>query len=212
MRMKDLIIIGARGFGREVFDLAKNTQAYLDKEYQIKGFLDDKRDALDDYSGYPPIIDSVEGYEIKENDVFVCALGQIQPKKKYAEIILDKGGNFINLVDLQANVRSDISHLKGVLIFSFVFVSVDVTLSDFVSLQHFSCLGHDSKVGAWSHMSSYSTITGFTVLEEEVMLQTAAKVVPKKKVGKGAMVGAGSLVLKNVKPGQSVFGSPATSM
>lgn len=212
MRMKDLIIIGARGFGREVFDLAKNTQAYLDKEYQIKGFLDDKRDALDDYSGYPPIIDSVEGYEIKENDVFVCALGQVQPKKKYAEIILDKGGNFINLVDLQANVRSDISHLKGVLIFSFVFVSVDVTLSDFVSLQHFSCLGHDSKVGAWSHMSSYSTITGFTVLEEEVMLQTAAKVVPKKKVGKGAMVGAGSLVIKNVKPGQSVFGSPATSM
>ncbi|MCR9063268.1 MAG: hypothetical protein NXI00_04840 [Cytophagales bacterium] len=210
--MKDLIIIGARGFGREVFDLAKNTQAYLDKEYQIKGFLDDKRDALDDYSGYPPIIDSVEGYEIKENDVFVCALGQVQPKKKYAEIILDKGGNFINLVDLQANVRSDISHLKGVLIFSFVFVSVDVTLSDFVSLQHFSCLGHDSKVGAWSHMSSYSTITGFTVLEEEVMLQTAAKVVPKKKVGKGAMVGAGSLVIKNVKPGQSVFGSPATSM
>ncbi len=212
MRMKDLIIIGARGFGREVFDLAKNTQAYLDKEYQIKGFLDDKRDSLDDYSGYPPIIDSVEGYEIKENDVFVCALGQVQPKKKYAEIILDKGGNFINLVDLQANVRSDISHLKGVLIFSFVFVSVDVTLSDFVSLQHFSCLGHDSKVGAWSHMSSYSTITGFTVLEEEVMLQTAAKVVPKKKVGKGAMVGAGSLVIKNVKPGQSVFGSPATSM
>ncbi len=212
MRMKDLIIIGARGFGREVFDLAKNTQAYLDKEYQIKGFLDDKRDALDDYSGYPPIIDSVEGYEIKENDVFVCALGQVQPKKKYAEIILDKGGKFINLVDLQANVRSDISHLKGVLIFSFVFVSVDVTLSDFVSLQHFSCLGHDSIVGAWSHMSSYSTITGFTVLEEEVMLQTAAKVVPKKKVGKGAMVGAGSLVIKNVKPGQSVFGSPATSM
>ncbi len=210
--MKDLIIIGARGFGREVFDLAKNTQAYLDKEYQIKGFLDDKRDALDDYSGYPPIIDSVEGYEIKENDVFVCALGQVQPKKKYAEIILDKGGKFINLVDLQANVRSDISHLKGVLIFSFVFVSVDVTLSDFVSLQHFSCLGHDSIVGAWSHMSSYSTITGFTVLEEEVMLQTAAKVVPKKKVGKGAMVGAGSLVIKNVKPGQSVFGSPATSM
>lgn len=210
--MKNLIIIGARGFGREVFDLAKNTQAYKDSEFNIKGFLDDKADALASYDGYPPILGSVEGYEIQDNDVFVCALGTVQPKKQYAQLILDKGGVFINLVDLQANVRSDISHLKGVLIFSFVFVSVDVSLSDFVSLQQFSCLGHDAKVGKWSHMSSYSTITGYTVLEEEVMLQTAAKVVPKKTVGKGAMVGAGSLVVKNVKPGESVFGSPARKM
>ncbi|MGR3811454.1 PglD-related sugar-binding protein [Jiulongibacter sp. NS-SX5] len=210
--MKELIIIGARGFGREVYDLAKNTQAYIDGEYSIKGFLDDKKDALSHVSGYPEIIGDVENYEIAENDVFACALGDVQAKKKYAEIILNKGGNFINLVDLQANVRSDVSHLQGVLIFSFVFVSVDVTLADFVSLQHFSCLGHDSKVGKWSHMSSYSTITGYTVLEDEVMLQTAAKVVPKKTVGKGAMVGAGSLVIRNVKPGTSVFGSPATPM
>ncbi|MFT4733813.1 MAG: sugar O-acyltransferase (sialic acid O-acetyltransferase NeuD family) [Algoriphagus sp.] len=210
--MKNLVIIGARGFGREVFDLAKNTQAFKDGEYQIKGFLDDKSDALDGYQNYPNILGNVEDYQIQENDVFACALGAIQPKKKYAQLILDKGGIFINLVDLQANVRSDVSHLKGVLIFSFVFVSVDVRLSDFVSLQHFSCLGHDANVGEWSHMSSSSTITGFTVLEEEVMLQTAAKVVPRKRVGKGAMVGAGSLVVKNVKAGESVFGSPARKM
>ena len=210
--MKNLIIIGARGFGREVFDLAKNTQAFKDGEYQIKGFLDDKSNALDGYQNYPNILGNVEDYHIQADDIFTCALGVVEPKKKYAQLILDKGGSFINLVDLQANVRSDISHLKGVLIFSFVFVSVDVALSDFVSLQHFSCLGHDSKVGKWSHMSSYSTITGYTVLEDEVMLQTAAKVVPKKTIGKGAMVGAGSLVVKNVKPGESVFGSPARKM
>jgi len=210
--MKNLVIIGARGFGREVFDLAKNTQAFKDGEYQIKGFLDDKSDALEGYQNYPSILGNVEDYQIQQNDVFTCALGSVQPKKKYAQLILDKGGEFINLVDLQANVRSDVSHLKGILIFSFVFVSVDVSLSDFVSLQHFSCLGHDAKVGKWSHMCSSSAILGFTVLGDEVMLQTAAKVVPKKIVGKGAMVGAGSLVVKNVKAGESVFGSPARKM
>lgn len=210
--MKNLIIIGARGLGREVFDLALNTKAFHDGEYRVKGFLDDKSDALEGYTGYPPILGAVETYEILADDVFVCALGSVQFKKQYAEIVLSRGGVFINLVDLQANVRSDISHLQGVLIFSFVFVSVDVTLSDFVTIQHFSCLGHDSWVGRWSHMSSYSTITGFSVLEEEVMLQTRSTVVPKKRVGKGGMVGANSLVIKNVKPGQSVFGSPATPM
>ncbi len=210
--MKNLLIIGARGFGREVYDLAISTEAYQQRAFTIKGFLDDKNDALDAYKGYPPIIGDVESYTPGENDVFVCALGQVAPKKEYAEKMLAKGGKFINLVDPRSNVRSAIDHLQGVLIFSFVFVSVDVQLSDFVSIQHFSCLGHDSKVGKWSHMSSYSTITGFSELDEEVMLQTAAKVVPKKKVGKGAMVGAGSLVIKNVKPGKTVFGSPATEM
>ncbi len=210
--MKNLVIIGARGFGREVYDLATNTQAFLDGEFQIKGFLDDKSDALEPFQGYPPILGAVETYEIAKDDVFVCALGAVESKKKYAEMILEKGGEFINLVDLKAHVRSDIRHLKGVLIFSFVFVSVDVTLSDFVSLQHFSCLGHDARVGRWCHMGSYSAILGYTVLEDEVTLQTASKVVPHKTVGKGAFVGAGSLVLKNVKPGTSVFGTPATPM
>ncbi|UBM57666.1 hypothetical protein LAG90_12655 [Marinilongibacter aquaticus] len=210
--MKGLVIIGARGFGREVYDLAKNTLAYKNGEYRIKGFLDDKEDALAAYSGYPPILSSVEEYKIEEGDVFACALGAVQPKKKYAKIILNKGGKFLNLVDQQAKVSSDISELQGVLIFAFSFVSVDVELSNFVTLQPYSCLGHDSKVGAWSHISSYATITGFVELEEEVMLQTAAKVVPKKKIGRGAMVGADSLVIKNVKPGQSVFGSPARPM
>lgn len=206
--MKNLIIIGARGFGREVYDLAISTKEYQ-KEFVIKGFLDSNKEALDGLSPYPPIIGDVEDYEIQENDVFVCALGSVNYKKHYAEIILNKGGKFINLVDPLANVRSSIEHLQGVLIFSFVFVSVDVALSDFVTLQHYTCLGHDSSVGKWSHMGSYSTITGYSILEEEVHLQTRATVVPHKKVGKGAMVGASSLVIKNVKPGKTVFGMPA---
>ena len=56
--MKNLIIIGARGAGREVYGLALVTKEY-NKEYLIKGFLDDKKNALDNLDGYPPIISSV---------------------------------------------------------------------------------------------------------------------------------------------------------
>ena len=38
--MKHLIIIGARGWGREVYEAAKNSPAYRRKEFDIKGFLD----------------------------------------------------------------------------------------------------------------------------------------------------------------------------
>ena len=50
--MKNLIIIGARGFGREVYNLYLDCRRN-DPELVCKGFLDDKADALDGYEGYP---------------------------------------------------------------------------------------------------------------------------------------------------------------
>ena len=78
--MKNLLIIGARGFGREVYSLAKEAQGYH-KEFVVKGFLDDKADALNGMGNYPPIIDSVEHYLPEEDDVFVCALGDVVDRK-----------------------------------------------------------------------------------------------------------------------------------
>lgn len=52
--MKHLLIIGARGFGREIYNLAINSIGYQE-EFDIKGYLDNKLDALCDYKNYPPI-------------------------------------------------------------------------------------------------------------------------------------------------------------
>ena len=71
--MKNLIIIGARGWGREVYAHAQYSHGYLE-DYDIKGFLDDKADALDGMNGYPPILGSVEDYKPQSDDVFICAL------------------------------------------------------------------------------------------------------------------------------------------
>ena len=67
--MKELIIIGARGFGREVYSLAKDCQEARN-DFVIKGFLDDNTDALSGMAGYPPILDSVEHYIPTANDLY----------------------------------------------------------------------------------------------------------------------------------------------
>lgn len=73
--MKHLLIIGARGFGREVYNLFMECK-HLHSEYYCIGFLDDNTNALNNYHNYPPIISSVEEYQVKEDDVFICALGE----------------------------------------------------------------------------------------------------------------------------------------
>jgi len=206
--MKNLIIIGARGFGREVYNLALQCYGF-NSEYVIKGFLDDKEDALFGFENYPQIISSVENYVPKENDVFVCALGSVNWKKHYVELILSKGGIFTNLIHPTSIINSNVKLGKGLIIFMSSIISNDCTVGDFVSLQQYAAIGHDAKIGNWSHLNAYSFMGGYAELEEQVCLNTRATILPNIKVGNNATVGAGSIVLRNVKPNTTVFGNPA---
>lgn len=209
--MKDLIIVGARGFGREVYDLATQCSGY-NIEYTIKGFLDDKADVLDGFENYPAILSSVEDYVIQENDVFVCALGTVQWKKHYAELIQAKEGSFINLIHPSTKLNTNAVVGTGLLVFMYANISNDCVIEDFVTIQGYVGLGHDTKIHKWAHLSSYSFTGGFVVLEEEVTLNTRATVLPRVTVRKGATVGACSMVIKNVKENTTVFGVPAKKL
>lgn len=206
--MKNLIIIGARGFGREVYNLAKRCDGY-NKEFVIKGFLDDKAEALLGFNYPSQIISSVEDYSPEKDDVFVCALGDVQWKMKYSAIILDKGGEFFNLIHPSAIIMDNVSMGKGVIIMPHVLISNDSTVGDHVTIQAFTALGHDCKIGDWSQLNSYSFMGGFCELEKGVTLNPQSVILPKLKVGENAVVGAGSVVIKNVKPKTTVFGNPA---
>jgi len=209
--MKNLIIIGARGFGREVYDLATQCSGF-NIEYVIKGFLDDKADALDGFENYPAIISSVEDYKIQEDDVFVCALGTVKWKKYYAELIMAKGGSFINLIHPSTKLNTNAVFGTGLLVFMYANISNDCIIEDFVTIQGYVGLGHDTKIRKWVHVSSYSFTGGFVVLEEESTLNTRATVLPHVIVRKGATVGAASLVIRNVKENTTVFGVPAKKL
>jgi len=206
--MKELLIIGARGFGREVYDLAIQCDGY-NNEYIIKGFLDNDKNALENFQNYPDIVSSVEEYEIKENDVFICALGSVIWKKKYAEIIINKGGKFISLIHPTVILNTNTKIGQGVIISYNVVISNDCTISDFVSIQGFTVLGHDTQIGKWSHISTFSFFGGYACVEKEVTIYTRASIMPHIKINQKATVGASSLVIKNVKSETTVFGVPA---
>ncbi|MBM9538566.1 NeuD/PglB/VioB family sugar acetyltransferase [Desulfobulbus alkaliphilus] len=206
--MKDLIIIGARGYGRELCSLVEEINQQK-KRFRVKGFLDDNRDALTGYSGYPPILASVEDYIPMADEQFVCALGIAKDRKKYTEMILAKGGVFATLVHPTALFRKNVVLGRGVVIQCFTVLSCDVQVEDHVHIQGQSNLGHDCKVGKWSQLSPQVFMGGYSAVEHEVQIYTKATILPHIVVGAGATVGAGSVVLKNVRPGTSVFGVPA---
>ena len=204
--MKNLVIIGARGFGREYY----NGLCLREKEdFTIKGFLDDKADALDNFSGYPPILSSVENYEIQEDDVFTCALGSPVFRKKYVDIIRKKGGKFISLISPMSIIHPSAVIGEGVMVSPFCTISADTRIGDFTVIQSYCNIGHDAEIGSFCEVESYSFMGGFSCIGDGVTLHTRATILPHIKVEDNAIVGAGSVVLRSVKEGITVFGVPA---
>lgn len=205
---KRLYIIGARGFGRELALWLPMWPGFCD-QYSVEGFLDDNPDVLAGFPGYPPIVDSVEACRPKEGDVFVCGLGKVECRKKYIDIMLEKGAVFETLVCPYACVFPTARLGIGCLINGTASVSADAEVGDFVLVHSHATLGHDVKVGAHSVIENGVFVGGGAVIGSRTTVHTRAIILPSQSVGDDAVVGAGSVVIRNVKIGTTVFGNPA---
>lgn len=207
--MKKLYIIGARGFGREIFEIFQECHF---PDIRCIGFLDNKSDALSQYSGYPPIVSSVEDFVPKGDDVFICALGDVRYKKKYVDIILEKGGKFINLIHPTAYISPNAKLGTGCIVCAYTRISCDVNVGNYNTFQPFCAVGHDVKIGDFCHFNTYSFLGGFVSIDNETTLHTGAIIHPHKSVGRNCIVGAGSVVIKNVGHYTTVYGNPAKKL
>lgn len=206
--MKQLIIIGARGYGRVTYCLAKRCiEAGL--KLEIKGFLDDNASALDGYKDYAPVLGSVEKYIPEKDDVFICALGNPKYKEKYVKIVKEKGGQFMTLIDPSAVVEKNTEIGIGCIVMHDVHVGQDVHIGDYVTLDGRSLVSHDDRIGDYCHIGATAFLAGNVQVGRGVTVHPGSYIIPKRKIGEEAIIGVGSIVVSNVKPYTTVFGNPA---
>ena len=203
--MKQLVIIGAGGFAREVYYHSQLTNEY-NLEWQIKGFLDgDIKLSDEEYKKLPeniPVLGNVDNYEIEDNDVFTCAIGTPELRKKLI-------AKFINIISPSTTIFPTAKVGQGVIIGLNNGIGPEVEIGDFSIINNVTFIGHDTKVGKYTSIMSHVEIGGGVKIGEEVFISSGVTIIPKSKIGDGAAVGAGSVVLRKVKAGAKVFGNPA---
>lgn len=203
----NLVIIGAGGLAREIYDLAKVCYAN-EPNFKIKGFLSLEQTNIEEL-GYPKILSSSSAYEVEENDVFFCAIGSVLRRKKVISIMLSKGGKFINLIHPTAILSPSVKLGTGVAIKSYCVISSDVSIGDFTFLQSSVIMGHDVSIGNYCQINSFAFFAGYAQIGDCVTVNAGAKLIQNVKVEEEAVIGMGSVVLTKVKKGTTVFGMPA---
>ncbi|MDO9153318.1 MAG: acetyltransferase [Paludibacter sp.] len=206
--MKDLIIIGAGGMGREIFYHAQECPGF-GTAYEIKGFIDDDIHSLDGFVGFPEVLDTVDNYNICENDVFVTSIGSVKSKKLCVEKIIKKGGSFISLIHPTARIEVDTTLGKGNIIMRRVEIGSYAQIGDYNFIQAGAVIGHDASIGNFIRIDCKVVCVGGVVVKDEATIHTLAVISHGVTVGKRAVVGALSFVIRNIKDETTVVGNPA---
>ena len=204
---KNIIIVGAGGFGREVYIWLKQTLK-SNEEYEFKGFLAEEKSGLEVIDGFS-IIGSAATYVPNLNDVFIMGIGNPLIKESVATILKKKSAVFITLIHPTAIVGPDTLIKEGCVICPYAVVTSDVKIGQFVTLNVSASIGHDVFIGDYSTLSPHVDVTGGCKLGKRVFIGSHATIIPRVIVEDDAKIGAGSAVIQRVQSGQTVMGVPA---
>ena len=194
--------------GRSVYCIAKGCYGY-ETEFVIKGFIDDNIHSIDGFEGYPPVLGTIDDYNIQPNDVFVCSIGKTKTKKLICEKLIARGAKFHSLIHKTAIIRQNSVIGEGSIVADFASVGADCKIGKNVLLQSYAIAAHDCIIGDYARIDTHVVCVGGVVIEDTATIHTGAVVSHKVVVGEGAVVAATSFVIKKVKPDTTVWGNPA---
>ena len=206
--LPSLVIIGAGGFGREMYAWAEQS-AQFQRDWTIKGFIDDNLDALKAAPSPGRLLGTVADHEPKSDEVFICALGQPGPKQRCSELIESRGGRFTQLVHRTAVIGHEVKFGDGVVLCPYAVVSANNRLGRGVAINLHSSVDHDAEVDDWSQINCHCDLTAAVKVGKRVFVGSRVSVIPEVSIGDEAYLGAGSVVLRDVPSGWKMLGCPA---
>lgn len=211
--MRDLIIYGAGGFGRETA-LMINQINTVSPAWKVVGFCDDNLKKGATVCGLPVIggISELNGFP----GPVAVAIAVADPalRKKIRNSIQNPGVNFPVLIhpgvllgDLEVD---DIG--EGSIITAGNILTTNIQIKRFVIVNLSCTIGHDVVIHDFCSIMPGCSISGVVTLESEVQLGTGSRVLPGLKVAEKSRVGAGAVVTRNIPRDVTVVGVPAKAI
>ncbi|MEV4640426.1 acetyltransferase [Actinoplanes sp. NPDC049548] len=203
-----LVIVGAGGFGREVYHYAGNV-AMVTGTHRVLGFADDNPRALDGFDLPVDVLGGAGSVGFDAETAFVIAVGDPVVRRRLATVVAKRGGRLATLVHPTAYVARDARLGAGCVVCPFAFVGTGAAVGANTVLNTYASIGHDAVVGDNCVFSPYAVVNGAVDLGSDVFLGTHSAVLPRVRVGCGSKISAGAVVHREVPVGALAAGNPA---
>lgn len=205
--MEGVLVVGAGGFGREIFYYAAEA-AEQEWPFRIAGFLDDNPSALRSFGIGLPLMGPMMSVELLAGKVMI-AIGDPGLRRVVRQRVAAVGGQLVTLIHPQAYVAPQSRIGDGVIVGPGAFIGTGASVADNVAVNALASVGHDVTVGSDAVLSPHAAISGWADVGDGVLLGTHSTVTPGVRVGAWSKLSAGSVVTGNAPAGSLLVGNPA---
>ena len=206
--MKDLYIIGAGGFGREVAWIVERINT-IKPTWNLKGFIDDNETLWGNTEGEYHVFGGCEYLSALEDVYAVCAVGSSNVRKKIIEKLKDTSVKFATLVDPSVLYSNSVKIGEGAIVCAGTIITVDVNIGDHVIVNLDCTIGHDAVIDDFVTIYPSVNVSGNVLIGECSELGTGTQIIQGKKVISNTIIGAGAIVVKDCLESGTYVGSPA---
>jgi len=206
-QLKDLVIIGASDFGREVAALVSNINE-VHKEWNFLGFVDDGLEGTT-MEGFN-ILGNVESvYLMNPKPYVVIAIANTRIKKRIAE------GLEINQIPLATLIHPSViisDHLKiggGSIICAGTIFAINTVVGKHCILNLGCRIGHDTIIDDYCSCMPGTNLAGKVKLGKGCYCGLNVCVINGLKIGEWTTLGAGAAVVRDIGEYSLAVGVPA---
>lgn len=170
MPKKNLLILGAGGFGHAIAEMAQ----ILDR-WECIYFVDD-RWPEQKQAGYYSIISNIENLEFIDSNNFdaIVAVGNNQVRQKWYHLILDLAIPLTRIIHPNTVISPSVRIGQGVCIMAGCVIGANTIIQDGVILNIGTLLDHDVIVGNFAHLSVGVKIASNNIIPASTFLEVGS--------------------------------------
>ena len=196
--MKDIVIIGAGGIGREVAWIIEEINE-VNPTWNILGFVDENSEIWGkELNGYKVLggLDILDKLESKPE--VIVAIANCGVKKDIVAKLNNKF-NFATIIYPTVKISKYIEIGQGTIIYPGVILTVNTSIGNHIIISGNCGIGHDTVIDDYSSVLWGSNFSGFNTVREECFIGVGTKVIQGINIGRGRKVDAGTVVIENIK-------------
>ena len=206
--MKNIVIIGAGGVGRETSLIIQQINE-LEPTWNLIGFIDDNKDNWGKVINGYSVIGGIDSLEFLTPDTYVLiAIANYEVKKKIVNKINNKL-KFATIIHPKVWVHDYMTIGEGTIIYEGAILTSNIEIGNHVIISPKCGVGHDSIIKDYVSLLWNVNVSGNDIIEEGVMMGSGSTVIQGKKIGKGSNIGAGAVVIEDVDSFSTAIGVPA---
>lgn len=207
--MKDIVILGASGFAKEMLWLLEKNNEIV-PEWNVVGFVDETKTGLEPVENYGVVGDDEWLLNYPHPINAICGIGSPSLRRKVIQKYKNKAHHvlFPPIVSRRADVCQHARLGEGSIVCTGVMIAPHVKLGDFVTINLGVTIGHDTVIQEFGQVNLGANISGNVFIESDCDIGIGTCIIQGKHIGPKTIIGAGSVIIRDIPGHCTVVGNP----